>query len=73
MQFRPHEKADILLVHPEELERTLNMGVGMVAVVSHDGADAAVRILAGRGMPAWIAGEIVEGDGSAELHGAYGR
>jgi len=60
-------------VEPEELERTLNMGVGMVAVVSHDSADAAVRILAGRGMPAWIAGEIVEGDGSAELHGAYGR
>lgn len=60
-------------VEADELEHTLNMGVGMVAVVSHDSADAAIRILADRGVPAWLAGEIVEGDGSAELHGAYGR
>ncbi len=60
-------------VEPEELERTLNMGVGMVAVLSHGSADAAVRILTGRRVPAWVAGEIVEGDGSAELHGTYRR
>ena len=60
-------------VELEELERTLNMGVGMVAVLSHGSADAAVRILTGRRVPAWVAGEIVEGDGSAELHGTYRR
>jgi len=49
-----------------ELERTLNMGVGMVAVLP-DG-DAAVRLLADRGVPAWIAGEVVPGTGQARLH-----
>ena len=49
-----------------ELERTLNMGVGMVAVLP-DG-DAAVRLLADRGVPAWVAGEIVPGTGQARLH-----
>jgi phosphoribosylformylglycinamidine cyclo-ligase len=48
-----------------EIERTLNMGVGMVAVLP-DG-DAAVRLLASRGVPAWIAGEIVPGTGTAAL------
>jgi phosphoribosylformylglycinamidine cyclo-ligase len=49
-----------------ELERTLNMGVGMVAVLP-DG-DAAVRLLADRGVPAWVAGEVVPGTGQARLH-----
>ncbi len=54
-----------------ELERTLNMGVGMVAVVAADAADRAVEILSARGVEAWIAGEIVDGDGAARLHGRY--
>ena len=54
-----------------ELEKTLNMGVGMVAVVAPDAADEAVRALTDRGVPAWIAGEVVAGDGTANLHGAY--
>ena len=49
-----------------ELERTLNMGVGMVAVLP-DG-DAAVRLLADRGVLAWVAGEIVPGTSQARLH-----
>jgi phosphoribosylformylglycinamidine cyclo-ligase len=52
-----------------ELERTLNLGVGMVAVLP-DG-DAAVRLLAERGVPAWVAGEIVPGTGSARLTGRH--
>jgi phosphoribosylformylglycinamidine cyclo-ligase len=48
-----------------ELERTLNMGVGMVAVVP-DGP-AAVELLAARGVAAWIAGEVIPGSGQAEL------
>jgi phosphoribosylformylglycinamidine cyclo-ligase len=56
-----------------ELESTLNMGVGMVAVVSSVTADRAVDLLTGRGVPAWIAGELVQGDGSVELHGTHRR
>jgi phosphoribosylformylglycinamidine cyclo-ligase len=56
-----------------ELESTLNMGVGMVAVVSSATADRAVDLLTRRGLPAWIAGELVQGDGSVGLHGAHRR
>ncbi|MFB9619504.1 phosphoribosylformylglycinamidine cyclo-ligase [Brooklawnia cerclae] len=48
-----------------DLEATLNMGVGMVAVVAADDADAAVSLLAGRGLPAWICGEVVAAGGGA--------
>jgi phosphoribosylformylglycinamidine cyclo-ligase len=41
-----------------ELEKTLNMGVGMVAVVAQESADAALATLTDRGLDAWIAGEI---------------
>ena len=54
-----------------ELERTLNMGVGMVAVVSADAADAAVELLHERGLGAWVGGEIVAGAGGAQLVGTY--
>ncbi|MBW1600331.1 phosphoribosylformylglycinamidine cyclo-ligase [Streptomyces sp. JJ38] len=43
-----------------ELERTLNMGVGMVAVVAREAADAALSVLADRGVDAWVAGEITD-------------
>ncbi len=60
-------------VEQAELERTLNLGVGMVAVVAADAADAAVARLSDRGVPAWVAGEIVDGDGSATLSGVHPR
>jgi phosphoribosylformylglycinamidine cyclo-ligase len=41
-----------------ELERTLNMGVGMVALVDPASAEAALARLESRGVPAWIAGEV---------------
>ncbi|WP_049568277.1 phosphoribosylformylglycinamidine cyclo-ligase [Streptomyces sp. SBT349] len=48
----------------EELEKTLNMGVGMVAIVPPDAVDEALAVLAGREVPAWVAGEIGDaGDG----------
>ena len=56
-----------------ELERTLNMGVGMVALVSRADADAAVDVLKQLGVTAWVAGETVAGDGTAELVGSYRR
>ncbi|PSL08258.1 phosphoribosylformylglycinamidine cyclo-ligase [Haloactinopolyspora alba] len=54
-----------------ELERTLNMGVGMVAVVASDEADRALEVLADRGVNAWVVGDVVDGDGIARLHGRY--
>ncbi|MFI8188303.1 phosphoribosylformylglycinamidine cyclo-ligase [Streptomyces sp. NPDC085946] len=43
-----------------ELEKTLNMGVGMIAIVPQESADAALTTLADRGVDAWVAGEITE-------------
>ncbi|MFE6482655.1 phosphoribosylformylglycinamidine cyclo-ligase [Streptomyces sp. NPDC057757] len=43
-----------------ELEKTLNMGVGMIAIVPEESADVALATLADRGVEAWIAGEITE-------------
>jgi phosphoribosylformylglycinamidine cyclo-ligase len=41
-----------------DLESTLNLGVGMVAVVDADSADAAVARLRERDLPAWVLGEV---------------
>jgi phosphoribosylformylglycinamidine cyclo-ligase len=54
-----------------ELERTLNMGVGMVAIVPPDDADHALRELALQSIPAWIAGEVHLGDATVQINGAY--
>ncbi|GAA1015061.1 phosphoribosylaminoimidazole synthetase [Streptomyces sp. F-3] len=43
-----------------ELERTLNMGVGMLAIVPEESADVALTTLADRGVDAWVAGEITD-------------
>ncbi|MFE2044673.1 phosphoribosylformylglycinamidine cyclo-ligase [Streptomyces sp. NPDC059477] len=43
-----------------ELEKTLNMGVGMIAIVPQDSVDVALSTLADRGVEAWLAGEITE-------------
>jgi phosphoribosylformylglycinamidine cyclo-ligase len=42
----------------EESERAFNCGVGMVAVVAAAEASRAVELLAGRGVPAWVAGTV---------------
>ncbi|MET0236347.1 MAG: phosphoribosylformylglycinamidine cyclo-ligase [Kibdelosporangium sp.] len=49
-------------VEREELERTFNMGVGMVAVVSAEDVDRSLAILTARHVPAWILGEIDAAD-----------
>lgn len=50
-----------------DLDLALNMGVGMVALVAPDAADAALALLAQHGIDAWIAGDVadagVHGDG----------
>ncbi|MFI1962178.1 phosphoribosylformylglycinamidine cyclo-ligase [Streptomyces althioticus] len=43
-----------------ELEKTLNMGVGMIAIVPQGSVDVALTTLADRGVDAWVAGEITE-------------
>ncbi|WP_018654561.1 phosphoribosylformylglycinamidine cyclo-ligase [Actinomadura flavalba] len=50
-----------------EMDKTFNLGVGMAAIVAPETADAALRLLAGRGVPAWALGEITEGTGRATL------
>lgn len=47
-----------------DLEGTLNLGVGMVAVVAPEAADHAVRALAAAGVPAWVLGEVRADDGA---------
>ncbi|MBO0841857.1 MAG: phosphoribosylformylglycinamidine cyclo-ligase [Nocardioides sp.] len=56
----------------EDLEMTLNCGVGMVALIDPDDVDAAVRLLEGHDIRAWAAGEVVaEAGGTVSLSGAY--
>ena len=54
-------------VSQADLDLALNMGVGMVALVAPEAADAALRLLAEHGVDAWIAGDVqaagVHGDG----------
>lgn len=55
-----------------DIEATLNMGVGMVAVVAQGAADEAVRHLDRRGVPAWVLGEVTDTPGgNVELVGQH--
>ncbi|CAB4621186.1 MAG: phosphoribosylformylglycinamidine cyclo-ligase [Actinobacteria bacterium] len=68
-----------------ELEKTLNMGIGMMAIVAPESVDATLSLLAQRGISAWVTGEIRDrhngelgdapakggGGGSAQLQGDY--
>ncbi len=46
-----------------DLESTLNMGVGMVALVAVGDAEALMAASGAAGVPAWILGEVVVDDG----------
>ncbi|HWG93868.1 MAG TPA: phosphoribosylformylglycinamidine cyclo-ligase [Mycobacteriales bacterium] len=58
-------------VEQAEMERTFNMGVGMVALVPADDVDRALALLTARHVPAWVAGEVVAGDGTVRLTGSH--
>lgn len=59
-----------------EMERTFNMGLGMIAIVPAAAADDALAILARRDVPAWTCGEVRDrrdGEtGDAEAKGGSG-
>jgi phosphoribosylformylglycinamidine cyclo-ligase len=72
---------DLGAVPVDDLERTLNLGVGMVAVVAPGGVAATLSRLADHALPAWVLGDVgprrrddaagVVGGGSA-VRGAKG-
>ena len=55
-----------------DMEATLNMGVGMTMVLPESSVGSAQRMLATRGVPAWVAGAVTPG-GSVVSHGSYGH
>ena len=57
----------------DESERAFNCGVGMVAAVSAETADAVVARLTAAGVPSWVAGTVSAGEpgSAARLVGAY--
>ena len=64
--------AEVGNVSRADLEATLNCGVGMVAMLAPESVDAAVELLAGHGIPAWVAGEVREGgEGRVTLTGDH--
>lgn len=46
-----------------DLERTLNCGIGMVAVTAAEDADRAVALLRGHGLQAWVCGAVTTATG----------
>ena len=45
-------------VERAEMEKTFNMGVGMVAVLPADDVDRALAVLTARHVPSWVLGEV---------------
>ena len=62
-------------VPQDEVERTLNMGVGMVALLPGSAVEPALTLLKDRGLDAWVAGIVEDAPGAvvgtAELVGSY--
>ncbi|MFM2294291.1 MAG: Phosphoribosylformylglycinamidine cyclo-ligase, partial [Verrucomicrobiota bacterium] len=54
-------------VPDEELYQVFNMGIGMVAIVSADKADAVLKFIRGQKHKAWLIGEVVTGKGEARV------
>lgn len=73
--WRPGAVFSLLAGHGKvpqaEMEKVFNMGVGMVAVVAAADSGRGIRLLAERGVPAWIIGEVTAGSGNARLSGQH--
>jgi phosphoribosylformylglycinamidine cyclo-ligase len=50
-----------------EAFRAFNMGVGMIAVLARDAADELVSAAGAAGVRAWVAGDVISGDGEVHL------
>ncbi|MDO5724282.1 MAG: phosphoribosylformylglycinamidine cyclo-ligase [Flaviflexus sp.] len=59
-------------VPTEDIEATLNLGVGMLAILPADRADRAIEICHHQGVEAWRAGTVISDDGGEALRGAKG-
>ena len=76
--WRPQPVFDVIAqrVDRAEMERTFNMGVGMVAFVSPDALDAALAVLGERNVDSWVCGVVRDrrdGEmGDAEAKGGKG-
>ena len=55
----------------EQLELTFNLGIGMVAVVAADGADAVMSAASARGLDPVLLGEVRSGTGRVLLQGDH--
>jgi phosphoribosylformylglycinamidine cyclo-ligase len=57
------------------MERTFNVGVGMLAVLAPERVQDALALAAARGVPAWVCGELRAADlempPAVELTGSY--
>lgn len=58
-------------IAPDEMERTFNLGIGMVAILAAADADRALALLTARRVPSWVAGQIEVGTGAARLVGEH--
>jgi phosphoribosylformylglycinamidine cyclo-ligase len=54
-----------------EMERTFNMGVGMVAIVDSRDTGRALDLLTGRDLTAWVLGQVTAGSGQVRLTGRH--
>ena len=60
-------------VERAEMEKTFNMGVGMVAVLPPDDVDRALAVLTARHVRAWVLGEVLRaGEVQPAAHGGPG-
>jgi phosphoribosylformylglycinamidine cyclo-ligase len=55
----------------KEMERTFNLGVGMIAVLAPERVEESLQLLTARGVGAWVIGDVVAGTGNVEMSGAY--
>jgi len=54
-------------VPEDELYQVFNMGIGMVAIVAADKADAVLKFISAKKHKAWLIGEVVKGKGQAKV------
>src|ERR1017187_9884848 len=54
-------------VPDDELYQVFNMGIGMVAIVSADQAEAVLKFIRAQKHKAWLIGEVVKGKGEARV------